>query len=388
MEEIQIQDLQSQDLQFTRYLYEKDEVKIALLMSLLNKSDESIFWAYELFYSGFKNELVEWIWIIYYDFYYSKNPSFEKYLSNKLNNVTDVFEDKLIALVVNNLLIRPFSLDVFILRKVYSTKIKDNINMEFIYYKEKLELALSEKNYLEIALLILNKINEKYHIEILTLIIEFFISNYELKINLQKDIKEYKKIVKNNNIKNNNIKILLLSRIIYYFSILKNIKLGKSLYVHVDDEDIIMYENITAITKNREFLPYKILANACIYNIDSKNYLSLFHLKRDKQDIKLAYRYNWLYYASYSSLWKNRILKHNGIINDKEKKIIFVDENQEEKFYNEFGYEPDEQKIEVQLKSIQIIKKERTWLSFYNEYKHTCIIDKEISGFKEKYFII
>jgi hypothetical protein len=381
-----MEDIQIEDFQFTRYLYEKDEVKIALLMSLLNKSDESIFWAYELFYSGFKDELIEWIWIIYYDFYYSKNPSFEKYLSNKLNNITNVTEYKLVAVIVNNLLVRPFSLDVFILRKICATKSKKK-NFDFIHYKEKLELVLSNENYLEIALLILNKINEKYHIEILTFIIEFFISNYKLKLNLQKDVKEYKKILKNNNIKNNNIKILLLSRIIYYFSIFKNIKLGKSLYIQVDDEDIIMYENINSISENNEFLPYKILTNACIYNIDSKNYLSLFHLKRNKYNIELAYRYNWLYYASYSPLWKNRILKHNGIINDKEKKIIFVDETQEENFYNEFGYEPDEQKIEVQQKSIQIIKQERTWKSFYNEYKDTCIINKQILEFKEKYFI-
>ena len=119
-----MEDIQIEDFQFTRYLYEKDEVKIALLISLLNKSDESIFWAYELFYSGFKDELIEWIWIIYYDFYYSKNPSFEKYLSNKLNNITDVTEYKLVAVIVNNLLVRPFSLDVFILRKICSTKIK------------------------------------------------------------------------------------------------------------------------------------------------------------------------------------------------------------------------------------------------------------------------
>ena len=46
------------DLVFTRYLYVKDEVRISLLVSILNKSDDAIFWAYELFYSGFKTELL------------------------------------------------------------------------------------------------------------------------------------------------------------------------------------------------------------------------------------------------------------------------------------------------------------------------------------------
>ena len=33
---------------FTRYLYLKDEVEIALLASLLNKKDDALFWAFEL----------------------------------------------------------------------------------------------------------------------------------------------------------------------------------------------------------------------------------------------------------------------------------------------------------------------------------------------------
>ena len=366
------------NFQFTRYLYEKDEVKISLLISLLNKSDESVFWAYELFYSGFRDELIEWIWIIYYDFYYAKNPSFEKYLSNKLNNVTDEFEDKLIATIISNLIIRPFSLDVFVLRKI---TLNETIVCEDIdICKNKLEVALCDKNYLEITSVILNKIDDKFCVEILKSIITFFINHHNLKIDEKKEIKEYKK-----NTKTNNKKIVLLSRIIHYFSILKNVKFGKKLYVHVDEEDIIMYETIESILENNKFLPYKILSNACIYNIDSKNYLSLFHLKRDKYDIQLAYRDNWVYYASYSPLWKKRILKYNGVINNKERKITFLNEDDEELFYNEFGYEPDEQKLEVQQKVIQPIKKERNCVFFYEEHKNNCIIINDIIDIENTY---
>ena len=76
--EIQTNDKIENELQFTRYLYEKDEVKISLIMSILNKKDDAIFWAYELYYSGFQNELVDLFWSLYYDFYYTLNPSFEK----------------------------------------------------------------------------------------------------------------------------------------------------------------------------------------------------------------------------------------------------------------------------------------------------------------------
>ena len=49
----------NQEIQFTRYLYEKDEVKLALILSILNKKEERAeFWAYELYYSGFEQEII------------------------------------------------------------------------------------------------------------------------------------------------------------------------------------------------------------------------------------------------------------------------------------------------------------------------------------------
>ena len=74
----------SYKLQFTRYLYVKEEVKLSLILCILNKKDEAIFWAYELYYSGFKSDLIHLFWSMYYDFYYTLNPSFEKYLKQKL----------------------------------------------------------------------------------------------------------------------------------------------------------------------------------------------------------------------------------------------------------------------------------------------------------------
>ena len=68
---------------FTRYLYIKDEVQLALLVSILNKSEKSLFWAYELYYSGFHVELFNLLWKIYFDFYYTLNPGFYKYFTKK-----------------------------------------------------------------------------------------------------------------------------------------------------------------------------------------------------------------------------------------------------------------------------------------------------------------
>ena len=161
---------------------------------------------------------------------------------------------------------------------------------------------------------------------------------------------------------------------------MNNIKLGKNIYVHIEPEDVILYETICAdLTEKdkRTILPArKILPLAKIYAIDSDNYLSLFDLKRETQDIKTAYYYDWLYYASHSSLWKSRILKHNGVIDQKNHKVEFDDDDIDE-FYDEYGYEPDEQSKEVENKTIQDIIKERNWLSFYKEHNINGVVEIE-----------
>ena len=78
-----LKELPSSDLVFTRYLYIKEEVRIGLLVSILNKSDDAIFWGYELYHSGFKHEFFNLIWKIYYDFFATLNPAFEVYLLKK-----------------------------------------------------------------------------------------------------------------------------------------------------------------------------------------------------------------------------------------------------------------------------------------------------------------
>jgi hypothetical protein len=113
----------SNEIQFTRYLYEKDEVKLALIISILNKKEEAVFWAYELYYSGFVNELAQLFLNIYYDFYASLNPSFEKYLHIKIKLLFDkekeaeIEKEELLAVIVNNFMTRPFTCDVFFMRK-------------------------------------------------------------------------------------------------------------------------------------------------------------------------------------------------------------------------------------------------------------------------------
>jgi hypothetical protein len=385
----------SSELQFTRYLYVKEEVKLSLILCILNKKDEAIFWAYELYYSEFKSELINLFWCMYYDFYYTLNPSFEKYLQQKLKTNL-VFEincdncDNWLAMIVNNFMIRPHTMDIFMLKQIIQICDFDNpciqeykSSSNFTIINNELESILETQDFMILASLILTEIKDEHITEALKTVINYF-NKKGLKLDSTKIINEYLKNLRND-YQLNNKRLIILSKILHYFMLIKKIKLGKNIYVHIEPEEVIIYETINADLKAKDnelggsILPaYKILPLATIYYIDKYNYLSLFHLKREKIDIKVMYREHWLYYASFSPLWKERILKHNGFINEINKKVMFLEkensDDNEQAFYNEFGYEPDEQKIEIQNKTIQDIKSERTWASFYNEHKNSGII--------------
>ena len=126
---------------------------------------------------------------------------------------------------------------------------------------------------------------------------------------------------------------------------------------------------------------YKILPLAAIHPIDKDNYLSLFKLKRDTIDIKNAYYYQWLYHASFSPIWKERIEKFHGYIDKINKTVIFneIEDSDDnlQAFHDEFGYEPDEQKMDIQIRTVQEIKNIRNWSTFYRDHKNVGVVEIE-----------
>jgi hypothetical protein len=339
-------------------------------MCILNKKEEAVFWAYELYYSGFQSELTVVFWSLYYDFYYTLNPSFEKYLQTRLkkNLALDTDSVNYISMIVNNFMIRPHSMDVFMLKQIVNicdfdkTDIQDYItnsgnNLELM--RRELITALRTKDFMILASLILIDIKDEHIDTMFEAATDYFVTEMGLK----KKVQDYDK-------DSSNKRLLILCRIMYYFTAVANKKMGKNLYIHIEPEEVVLYETI------HTGVPRKILPLAKIYAIDSDNYLSLFDLKRETQDIKTAYYYDWLYYASFSPLWKARILKHNGVIDQKNHKVEFDDDDIDE-FYDNYGYEPDEQTLEVENKTIQDIRSERNWLSFYKEHNINGVVEIE-----------
>ena len=380
------------DLVFTRYLYVKDEVRISLLVSILNKSDDAIFWAYELYYSGFKTELLNLIWKIYYDFFATLNPTFEQYLLKKhkellVENKEDHNEnkDKSISSLIQDLLFRPFNTDVFFLRNAV-----ENFEMDIIYHhgaKDTTETVINmthwikNNDYRSISQWIFNVNNSINIVDIYNICLDIFFEN-ELKLTKGKLAKEFVSILKTNT----NHKIILLAKIMCLFSKKAELKKGKSIYINVEPEDIILYETICG---SKEIKHYKILEKATICGIDELKHLSLFKLKRSNYNLQEKYWYNWEYHASFSPLWSQRITKYGGFIDYTKQKVVFKEEPDDElmqQFYGLYGLEPDEQLLSVQQKSIQKIEKKYDWKWFNDKYKRNGLFDiyeEELEEFDE-----
>jgi len=346
-------------------------------------------------------EFYDYIWKIYYDFFATLNPSFEQYLNKmlKCNNKTD---DKLVSTIVHDLLIRPFNTDIFFLRTICSlfeiecnlitinTGTKTNINnpafSTSILY-EQLTKWIDEKDFKSIAQYILNIVtldtSDKILYSIYSAAIDVFADGFKVKLSKTKLLKEFGLAQERLNNNSNLIKmiydkkVLLLTKIMTLFSLKEKLVKGKNFYIVVEPESIIQYETIEATTTNLkgDVNHYKVLDVARICGIDDLKYLSLFQLERDtlKGDmLKERYFDNWLYHASFSPVWFNRIKKYRGYVDYIKMTVEFVDEDLMQMFYLKYGYEPDEQSQNTTDKCLKI-DKGGNWTTFHNNFKANCL---------------
>jgi hypothetical protein len=371
--------LPGSDLVFTQYLYIKEEVRIALLVSILNKNEDAIFWAYELYNSGFINELLNLIWKIYYDFFSTLNPAYESYLIKKHKELikNDSSNKQIVSSIVQDLLFRPFNSDVFLLRNIcdfFEIEMEYHHDSKKITHIEELKYNLTQwianEDLRSIAQWILNVNKDIIKIvDIYNICLDLF--DKEVKLTKNKLQKEFATAIK----LNINSNVILLAKIIQLFSRKAGLKKGKSIYINVEFEDIKTYEPIVS---SKEIKHYNILERGYKCGIDDLKHLSLFKLTRNKYKIQEEYRYKWEYHASFSPIWSKRIRKFGGYQDFKKQKIIFKEEPNDDlmqEFYRNYGLEPDEQTEKIQNKSLQKIEKKYNWVWFNEQYKRNGLFE-------------
>lgn len=109
-------EIENDDTLFTRYLYIKRQVMQSLFISMLEHNrDEALFWGYELYYSGFQQEVIEFLLSIYTDVYSSYcSENFTKFYKKlyddwQLNNT----KDYVLGVMIWNLCIRKYNINRF-----------------------------------------------------------------------------------------------------------------------------------------------------------------------------------------------------------------------------------------------------------------------------------
>ena len=363
----------------TRYLYLLDEVKYSLLTSLLKGKDfqECLFWLSELYYSGFQEETVQFIWKTYYDFYSIHNPKLEVYLHKKhllwSQSEVGVCGDGNIVHIVNmirNMFGKKICPKVFILRQSlelyrinkpqhlpsYRGKkpkwLLESETYQPVYYN--LLQALHKKHWIHFLLYLVQLVNKGADLPLISSVIHQYYKN--------KREKKVKKINKNKNrFYSNGLHAILV--LVMRMEGAQDID-TRRLFIIANQEDLDFISHLNyVVSPIWKTLPqkrkYQIHDNVCSFNLERFS-------DTIKGDIRELLWYNWEYYASFAPLWKKRLELFQGVVDHNKRQINFPTDELLENFGEKYGYEPDEQSLAVQENGVLKMQK-KTWRIWYDD---------------------
>lgn len=311
----------------TRYLYVKEEVMTALLTSILESSPNALYWAYELYFSGFEQDTMDLLFKIYYYLFACQNPDMEEYMRKKR---TQTNNPHIIHDIVQTMLSRSFDTDVLLLHRIAVYLDYDVDTPTFDLKKmSNTDLAAYIVGHPEECDLLMTKVCTHYKIP-----------KWEWTIQSLKPI-------------------ILLSKCI---ALAHPTTAATNVAPVCNTELIADQKKCVEPYVTVEMRPaYNVLKTVC-RPIDPDHYLAIFGSPRTNIPMYMKiYHTCWLLCAAYTPIWAKRIASHGGTV-DREKNIItFKNEELEESFYDKYGYEPDEQCVEVQHRNMCPILEGKTW---------------------------
>lgn len=327
----------------TRYLYFLDEAKYSLLHSLIKKTsfDEVIYWVGEIYYSGFSDDLWEILWSYYYRYLSIKFPKYETIIIKKHN----LWLGKKLGIEA---IIECFNLIYYLKNSDYKIYFREKEYLKKIYSDKKSWLDLFNRNDFQLILSIHYK-NYKN--------IRWYLQREKDIISCYEVIKSYFELMLNYDLEDfdllshpyKNKKIILLALIKYLFEDSNNI--NRKIRIKRIPKKI--YETLRCQNELGKAFPddYLFLERKREYSIHpdiNKYKLARYNYNKYKE----LYWYKWIYYAYRSPIWAKRINKYDIEIDDKNREIIFKNVDEYEEFTDRYDYEPDEQTLETQMKSI------------------------------------
>jgi hypothetical protein len=293
----------------TRYLYPKESVMSSLVWAVLDQNaDEALFWAYELYYSGFKIDAFDLLISIHIVFYHEKYPHqtdilyplLEKwYHQEKIPQKKFRHHDTILGAILMNIM--------------YYYEEGGERNLPYTCSLSQLMRKRAGVNYMEtVAPPTTNPVG---------------VSPIDFTLH---DLKPYQTI-------------------------------------YTKPPSVILRDAcrfpLRTIGCNVCDTP-KYVTESGVYEM-ALRYLNILPYTMNIQELQD----NWLYYASYSPIWAKRIADNHGEIDHDTPSVIFVNENDEELFYQEFQYEPDEQSKTIQESiGLNVSYTMISWLDFYKKY--------------------
>lgn len=261
----------------TRYLYIKEDVWASLMMSVLNKDvDQTLFWVCEMYYSGFEEELAEYLIVLYVEFFRSKNPRLEPILRKMAGSISEGAH--IAATMAVNMTAAPRK---FVVQDFTVTRTDADVELEGNIGDSRSLPSELRKHFGGVC-----------------------VDETRIIIRISPDA------------------------LLKYHNVLKNDDIG---------------------------LPArKILQKVCTYST-RKDLVELFQSSHNNIPHTKLCEYhrtdhNWVYFASFSPIWANRIAEYDGVIDNENCRVDFPNDECIERFYEEYGYEPDEQKMETLTK--------------------------------------
>jgi hypothetical protein len=329
------------NIQLSYLLYNIDEVKYSLILSILFQTKHSIkeclFWAFELYKSKYEETIWNIIIQLYYDFYYIKGLSFEKIIDKEYNAWKHTGSFQSIAKILKELHKQPINTVIF---ENYYTDISfNNLNINDLIEKKTKNIkhiidCLKTKTSDEIK-----SIYKKHYRLSNKKDICLFYTNQKHRWIVKLACKIVKQKTKWIKTKLNNGDEIFICSLHEPASRVYNTLKEKRLFS--------VNSNIGAFPLSRFNEETDVVS---IWDSRFKKYTY-----DDIDKYKSAYLYNWEFYSRNTPFWSNIFKSYS--VTFKKKKVVFPNDEILEKFYDAYGFEPDEQSKEIQLKSLKSIPK-------------------------------
>lgn len=341
-------------MQFSRYLYERKDIEASFINTMLKKqSAHAIFWIMEFFLSGWHQETIDLLWVIYYDFYYVYNSSLERKLHNLLKAPT--LTTKSILITTTTLLSLKHSKHTYEMRMIYENYPELDVNIiykkypkGYSKYKNKHFARSVERGHI---------INVAHHIQ--STGVDGLIPDIKVLMN----VSVIKKLHTNNPIRHKHMVVAKLNKCMWLKQC-KGIKIPRIVLSELTPEQEKMIIHEETVLPSRE--PRKDLTKYRQYAIDDDVGMHHFFLSRfstetpgsstGRNRVKHNMYFHWEYYAFTTPIWRERFTQYKAMQNHETNEIVFPSDEVAEEFYQKYGYEPDEQPRETDEKSTKDIE--------------------------------